>query len=144
MKELFWFASSCTASETCVRFDVKKFLILSGVLILGMSLWLILPSSSTEALPEYAAQTGEPCSSCHISPSGGGARGPRGQAWVASDKPAAVPDLVQSLELLGVELSVHPDDFSAADTEIQEAQPLEISPAESQNLHRWLSLYDGN
>jgi hypothetical protein len=123
---------------------MKKFLILSGVLILGMSLWLMLPSSTTEALPEYAAQTGEPCSSCHISPSGGGARGPRGQAWVASDKPGEVPDLVQSLELLGVELSVDPDDFIAADGEVQEAEALDISPAESKNLYRWLSQHDGN
>jgi hypothetical protein len=123
---------------------MKKFLILSGILILGISLWLILPSAKTQALPEYAAQTSEPCLSCHISPSGGGARGPRGQAWVASDKPAAVPDLVQSLELLGVKLSVDPDDFIAADTEIQEAEPLGISPVESQNLYRWLSQHDGN
>ena len=123
---------------------MKKFLILSGILILGVSLWLMLPSSSTEALPEYAAQTGEPCASCHLSPSGGGARGPRGQAWVASEKPATVPDLVQSLELLGVELSVDFNDFIAADVEIQAAEPLEISPAENQNLYRWLSQYDGN
>jgi hypothetical protein len=123
---------------------MKKFLIFSSILILGMSLWLLLPSSTPQALPEYAAQTGEPCSSCHISPSGGGARGPRGQAWVASDKPGEVPDLVQSLELLGVELRVDPDDFIAADTEIQEAEPLEISLDQSQKLYRWLSQYDGN
>ena len=46
-----------------------------------------------QALPEYATQTGEPCATCHISPSGGGLRTPRGQAWVGSDKPGAVPAL---------------------------------------------------
>lgn len=122
---------------------MKKLLIISGVLILCTSL-LLMPSSNTKALPEYAAQTGEPCLSCHISPSGGGSRGPRGQAWVASDKPGEVPDLVQSLELLGVELSVDPDDFIAADAEIQDAEALDISPARSQKLYRWLSQYDGN
>jgi hypothetical protein len=123
---------------------MKKFLIFSGILILGMSLWLLLPSATTQALPEYAAQTGEPCSSCHISPSGGGARGPRGQAWVASDKPGEVPDLVQSLELLGVELSVDPDDFTATDSDVQEAEPLQMTPDQGKQLHRWLSQHDGN
>jgi hypothetical protein len=123
---------------------MKKILILSGILILCMSLWLMLPPSTTQALPEYASQTGEPCSSCHISPSGGGARGPRGQAWVASDKPAAVPDLITSLELLGVELSVDPAYFTETDTDVQEAEALDLPPAHSQKLYRWLSEYDGN
>ncbi|MGB8980643.1 MAG: hypothetical protein WCC12_02100, partial [Anaerolineales bacterium] len=112
--------------------------------ILCTSLLLMLPSARTQALPEYAAQTGEPCLSCHISPSGGGSRGPRGQAWVASDKPGDVPDLAQSLELLGVELRVDPDDFIAADAQVQDAEALDISPDQSQKLYRWLSQYDGN
>ncbi len=123
---------------------MKKILIISGVLLLGVSLSLMLPSSRTQALPEYAAQTGEPCSSCHISPSGGGARGPRGQAWVASSKPSVVPDLAQSLELLGVEFSTDPAYFTVADEEVQKAEALDLSPAQSQKLYRWLSQYDGN
>ena len=123
---------------------MKKILIFSGALILCTSLLLMPPSSTTQALPEYAAQTGEPCASCHISPSGGGPRGPRGQAWVASDKPATVPDLITSLALLGVELTTDPDYFRVADPEVPEAEALKIPPAQSQKLYRWLSQYDGN
>jgi len=124
---------------------MKNFLIILSALLLCTSWFLVLGTPSTaQALPEYAAQTGEPCSSCHISPSGGGPRGPRGQAWVASDKPGAIPDLMASLELLGVELSVDPAYFTVADSQVQEAEALEVSPVQSQELFRWLSQYDGN
>lgn len=125
---------------------MKHFLMIFGALLLcGSLLALTCTAPSTaQALPEYAAQTGEPCSSCHISPSGGGARGPRGQAWVASDKPSVVPDLVQSLEVLGVEWSVDPAYFTEAGAEVQEAEALNVTPAKSQELFRWLSQYDGN
>jgi len=86
---------------------MKRFLIFFGSLLVTVALMLaLLPAATAQALPEYSAQTGEPCASCHISPSGGGPRGPRGQAWVASGKPGAVPDTLEALELLGVELSV--------------------------------------
>ena len=124
---------------------MKKFLILLGALLLCTSLLLALGTTSTaQALPEYAAQTGEPCSSCHVSPSGGGPRGPRGQAWVASDKPGAVPDLMASLELLGVEFSVDQTYFTEAASQVQEAEALKVSPLQSQKIFRWLSQYDGN
>jgi hypothetical protein len=124
---------------------MKQFLIIFGALLVCTSLLVALSTPLTaEALPEYAAQTGEPCSSCHISPSGGGPRGPRGQAWVAANKPGAIPDLAQSLELLGVELSVDPAYFTEADSEVLEAEALDLTPARSQTLFRWLSQYDGN
>jgi hypothetical protein len=124
---------------------MKNLLIILGALLLCTSLLLGLSTPSTaQALPEYASQTGEPCSSCHLSTSGGGPRGPRGQAWVASNKPGAVPDLVTSLELLGVELSVDPAYFTLADHEVQDAEALDVAPAQSQKLFRWLSQYDGN
>jgi hypothetical protein len=135
-------AKSGTTQKELFRY----FLIFIGALLLCTSLLLLVfaTSSTVEALPEYAAQTGEPCSSCHISPSGGGPRGPRGQAWVASNKPGVIPDLVASLELLGVEMSVDPAYFTAADPEVQEAEALSVEPAQSQKLFRWLSQYDGN
>lgn len=123
---------------------MKYFLIITGALLLWVALLLSMPASTTQALPEYAAQTGEPCSSCHISPSGGGPRGPRGQAWVASDKPGAVPDLISSLELLGVELRVDPAYFTEVYPEAQEVEALDVAPVQSQELFRWLSQYDGN
>jgi len=124
---------------------MKRFLIFLGILLLVTTLFLtFLPISTAEALPEYSAQTGEPCFSCHISPSGGGPRGPRGQAWVASSKPGAVPDLIASLELLGVELTVDPAYFTVTNLEVQEPEALETTFGQGQSLYRWLSQYDGN
>jgi hypothetical protein len=124
---------------------MKRFFILLGILFLITTLFLaLLPTSSVDALPEYSAQTGEPCASCHISPSGGGPRGPRGQAWVASGKPGAVPDTLEALELLGVELTVDPAYFTVTDLEIQEPEALEATPGQSQPLYRLLRNYDGN
>ena len=124
---------------------MKKTLILLGSLFLVAALLLaLLPNAQVSALPEYAAQTGDPCASCHISPSGGGPRGPRGQAWVASSKPGAVPDLVQSLELLGVELTVDPAYFIAPDSQTPEADPLSTLTWQGQPLYHWLRDYDGN
>ena len=124
---------------------MKRFLIFFGSLLLVAALVLaLIPNSSANALPEYASQTGEPCATCHISPSGGGPRGPRGQAWVASGKPGAVPDTLQALELLGVELSVDPAYFTVTDLEVQAPEALETTPGSSQSLYRWLNEYDGN
>jgi len=124
---------------------MKRFLIFLGILFLVMALFLaLLPISSVGALPEYASQTGEPCASCHVSPSGGGPRGPRGQAWVASGKPGAVPDTLESLELLGVELSVDPAYFTVTDLQVQEPEAPEVLSGLGQPLYRWLNDYDGN
>ncbi|MGD8405758.1 MAG: hypothetical protein PVJ21_19020 [Anaerolineales bacterium] len=124
---------------------MKHFLILLGILFLVTTLFLaLLPVKPVVALPEYASQTGEPCASCHISPSGGGPRGPRGQAWVASEKPGYVPDTLESLELLGVELSVDPAYFTVTDLEVQEPEALETKSGSGEPLYRWLNDYDGN
>jgi mono/diheme cytochrome c family protein len=124
---------------------MKRFLILLGSLFLGTALLLALfPASTAGALPEYSAQTGEPCATCHLSPSGGGPRGPRGQAWVASSKPGAVPDTLEALELLGVELSVDPAYFTVTDLDVEEPEALETTSDQGQPLYHWLNGYDGN
>jgi mono/diheme cytochrome c family protein len=124
---------------------MKRYFILLGSLLLATALLLaLLPASTAGALPEYSAQTGEPCASCHISPSGGGPRGPRGPAWVASSKPGAVPDTLEALELLGVELTVDPAYFTVTDLEVQEPEALESTSGQEQPLYRWLNQYDGN
>ncbi len=122
---------------------MKYFLILFGALLLCVSLLLGTPSS-TKALPEYAAQTGEPCATCHVSPSGGGPRTPRGLAWVALGKTGNVPDLTQSLEILGVKLSVDSAYYTVANSQVQAAEVLNAAPAQGQKLFRWLSQHDGN
>jgi len=125
--------------------DMKRSLIFFGSLLLLFAFVLaLLPASTAQALPEYASQTGEPCASCHVSPSGGGPRGPRGQAWVASGKPGAVPDTLQSLELLGVELRVDPAYFTVTNLELQAPEAPKTTSGSGQPLYRWLGGYDGN
>lgn len=46
-----------------------------------------------QALPEYTERTGEPCSTCHINPAGGGSRTLRGLLWVAKGSPDQVPEV---------------------------------------------------
>ncbi len=101
-------------------------------------------TAPARALPEYASQTGEPCATCHISPSGGGLRTPRGQAWVGSHRPGTVPALEDALALLGVHLTVNEADFKAPANAAQPvAQPAAVSsdPAE---MRQWLNSYEGN
>lgn len=124
---------------------MKRFLLFcGGLFILAALLLALLPVPVGRALPEYSAQTGEPCATCHVSPSGGGPRGPRGLAWVASNKPSVVPDLVQSLELLGVNIIVDQAYFKATDAQVPKASQLEILTWQGEPLYHWLGEYDGN
>lgn len=116
-------------------------------LVIGLFVIMVLAGLSThnaQALPEYSAQVGEPCSSCHISPSGGGPRGPRGQAWVGSEKPGYVPSLLGSLDILGVNLEVDPDQFIAPSAPVVPADPLMIEIPASKDLFPFLFAYEGN
>lgn len=123
---------------------MKHILIFCGILLVCTALLLAPPARTGNALPEYAAQTGEPCSSCHISPSGGGPRGVRGQAWVASEKPGSVPDLAASLELLGIELLADPAYFTPSGEGIPPAESPVLKPALRGQTFKWLSEFDGN
>ena len=73
-------------------------------LALGVYLALTLWTSArtAHALPEYAARTGEPCATCHVSPGGGGPRTLRGLLWAARGKPDKVPALSGVLVAPGV------------------------------------------
>ncbi len=114
------------------------------IILLAAGLLLAWQTEPAKALPEYSAQTGEPCATCHLSPSGGGSRGPRGQAWVGGGKPAAVPDLAQSLELLGIKMDVDASQYLAPSTPPPAAEPLQVNPAAAEKLHQTLKTYDGN
>ena len=105
---------------------------------------LLMAGQPTYALPEYATTTGEPCASCHISPSGGGLRTVRGQAWVGGGKPGIVPDLNASLELMGVDLDIDEADYIASSDPVPAAQPLRLEPAQAQRVNEWLRNYPGN
>lgn len=125
---------------------MKHFLLtLTLLTFLAMGLaFLLTPTPSAQALPEYSAQTGEPCATCHISPSGGGQRGPRGQAWVGSGKPGQVPDTVNSLEILGIYWEVDEAEYTVVEEDIRPASPLQASPVENRAVHEWLRSYPGN
>ena len=121
------------------------FLTVMSLLMLSVlaAAWVTQPA---QALPEYSAQTGEPCATCHLSPSGGGPRGTRGQAWVGSGKPGQVPDLIQSLEQLGIHIEVDESQFIATGDPIPAPDAPEAATAagKSRELRHLLSNYDGN
>ena len=127
---------------------IKRHFLLASLLLLAVIAWQVSYAENAQALPEYSTQTGEPCATCHLSASGGGGRGVRGQAWVGSDKPGAVPPLVESLELLGIRLESDPADFVASPLATPAApQPLPVQPAKpeaAQDMHNWLRNHDGN
>ena len=95
-------------------------------------------------MPEYATQTGEPCATCHLSPSGGGLRTPRGQAWVGSDKPGAVPALADALALLGVHLKTDEAAFLKAPGAVKPASAPGPAGRPGQQLWATLENYPGN
>ncbi len=119
---------------------------LPWVLLLAVFVVILLAATTpaVHALPEYAVQTGEPCATCHISPSGGGARTPRGLAWVAGGKLSAVPDLTQALEALGVHLQANPADYQATGGPAPAAQAPERQPGHREAYYQRLAEYGGN
>lgn len=121
-----------------------RMFVIGLVLVLSLTLTLFCQTQEARALPEYSAQTGEPCATCHLSPSGGGSRGPRGQAWVGSGKPGKVPTLTEALELLGIRLEARPEDYQAPSGLVAPAAPLRAMPAQADEMHKWLNAYDGN
>lgn len=125
---------------------MKRLISLFFLISLALAICLLAAAQTrpAQALPEYSAQTGEPCATCHLSPSGGGPRGPRGQAWVGAGKPGTVSDLAQALEQLGIHLEVDPSLYLAPTGTVSPTQPLEINPSISRPLHDRLSAYDGN
>lgn len=123
---------------------MKKLILFSILLLITLGLTLALTTQPGQALPEYSSQTGEPCATCHISPSGGGLRTPRGQAWVGGGKPGYVPDLTEALELLGVELDIDESDYVVVPESIPPAQPLSLEAEPPTEVHNWLVDYTGN
>jgi LPXTG-motif cell wall-anchored protein len=63
------------------RLGISKRLLTIGLLFASF-LALLLPSLVL-AMPQYAAATGQPCSTCHVNPAGGGARNAFGQRFEA-------------------------------------------------------------
>ncbi len=125
-------------------------ILIFSLLLVALVLALALPGRPAQALPEYSSQTGEPCATCHASPSGGGVRTPRGQAWVAQSKPGEVPDLVAALDALGVTLDVNEADYVLVPETIAPPTNLPVTPATEQSssisreVQRWIADFGGN
>jgi hypothetical protein len=118
---------------------------IAGGLALVLLGGLLLAVQPGEALPEYAAQTGEPCGTCHVSPSGGGIRTPRGLGWIAASKPGAVASLPDALKLLGVHLQQDERSFKAVPGMVVPTPgPLSLQSANASQLSSWLKSYEGN
>ncbi len=117
---------------------------LVSALLIATIMAVLLGSQSAEALPEYAAQTGEPCATCHVSPSGGGPRTPRGQAWVAGGKVGSVPALSDALSLLGVHLEVDESQYVTVPASIPPAKPLQFKTGQAHAVYDRLKDYAGN
>jgi len=109
-----------------------------------MGLAAALIASTALALPEYATKTGEPCGTCHNSAAGGGLRTPRGQAWVAGERPVAVPMLDESLATLGVRLTGDPADYLAPSAPPPALKPLATRWEWKMRLIEILLDYGGN
>jgi hypothetical protein len=75
---------------------------------------LIFGEHPVKALPEFAENTGEPCSTCHVNPGGGGPRTLRGLLWSAQGKPDEVPELGDILIAPGLDNSVELYDVACA------------------------------
>jgi hypothetical protein len=95
------------------------------------------------AMPEYAARTGEPCASCHVSPAGGGLRNLRGQAWVLMDKPGTLPSTNDALKALGIQLPSDLSIYTAAPSTVPVPAPLNTS-FKTAPLVQQLVGYEGN
>lgn len=125
-------------------------ILIFSLCLAALLLALALPGRQAQALPEYSSQTGEPCATCHASPSGGGVRTPRGQAWVAQSKPGEVPDLVAALDALGVTLDVNEADYVLVPetikppTPLTSAPPTEVSSSLASEIQRWIADFGGN
>jgi hypothetical protein len=122
----------------------RRFLILAVLVTLCALFAAFALTAPARALPEYSAQTGEPCATCHISPSGGGLRTPRGQAWVGSHRPGTVPALEEALSLLGVHLTVNQADYLAPGDAAKPSEKPSTTASDQVQVRQWLNTYEGN
>jgi len=114
------------------------------VYMVVLAIVLLIVAGPSRAMPEYATNLGEPCATCHISPAGGGLRTARGQAWVAEEKPGAVPLLEEAMQILGVKTKINPGDYVAAPLPRPTPEPMRRIEPQGKNRHEWVSDYDGN
>jgi hypothetical protein len=69
--------SSASRLRTAIYCSVAG--LATAILLTGMT--LLATQGPATAKPEFAGQTGLPCGQCHVSPAGGGALKPFGEAF---------------------------------------------------------------
>lgn len=74
-----------------VKFAPRRMGILVMVSLVGVAIAANAASTRVEALPQYAAATGQACGTCHVNPAGGGPRNATGQAFEAIPTHATDP-----------------------------------------------------
>jgi mono/diheme cytochrome c family protein len=88
-------------------------IVLLGLLLyVGLQLWA--GGKPVHALPEYAARTGQPCATCHVSAGGGGPLTLRGMLWAAQGREDDIPELPSPLLAPGVSNPVELYDIACA------------------------------
>jgi cytochrome c5 len=92
--------------------EYSVYIALSFIVITAVG--LLMGDPEVHALPEYVNRTGEPCSTCHVNPGGGGPRTLRGLLWAAQGRPEKVPQLENILLAPGVEDGVELYDIACA------------------------------
>ena len=88
------------------------YIILSFIVITVVG--VLMGDPEVHALPEYVNRTGEPCSTCHVNPGGGGPRTLRGLLWAAQGRPEQVPQLENILIAPSVDDGVELYDIACA------------------------------
>ena len=63
--------------------------------------------------------------------------------YLAAEKPGVVPDVIESLDLLGINLDVNESDFVNLSDTVPPATPLQKNNP-PHPLHDWLKDYEGN
>jgi hypothetical protein len=119
---------------------MRKLLVYGSMLVLV----LLIFATPARAMPDYATRLGEPCATCHISPSGGGLRTVRGQAWVAEQKPSAVPATADALAILGIRMPADMSIYTTTASPVPTPATVTRGPSRYAPLIQRLLEYEGN
>ena len=94
---------------------LSQYAVIAGIsLFVIAAVGIIMGENPAHALPEFVDRTGEPCSTCHVNPGGGGPRTLRGLLWAAQGRPDQVPELGNILIAPGVEDGVELYDIACS------------------------------
>lgn len=96
---------------------------LLAIVVLGAILVSLALPALVYALPQYASATGQPCSTCHVNPAGGGPRNDLGQRFEAVPNHASDPLAAYQQALQAAQPTAAPTEPPAAQPTPAPAQP---------------------